>query len=338
MSSYNNKPQTSSSSSFVCPPTPIRKSSKRQLSLPVTTIFQQELAYLNFDPEQKQTFSSDSFKKVKLKNSMFAEIYVAVVVPATENKKYVLKIQRHNPSYTWRQHMIPHWNVLRKIQAFGMENIPGLNRFHAAWCEIDSNADNYKYPEVCYFLMDYCDAGDLGGINLNVQNQELFIWKLIYDVARTLLAFESLNLVHMDIKPQNLLMNINNKYQDPGSFVFQLCDLGHMIDLDIVKTSSQVLAEGDHNFLAPELLQNNAIISGAIDRYSLGATCFVLLTGAEKIPKLENHDFQQDFSLLLQHQSISDELKKTIMQLCELEAKTRISLMDLIAISQKSLL
>lgn len=69
---------------------------------------------------------------------------------------------------------------------------------------------------------------------------------IIRDVASGLKALHSRNVVHLDIKPENILYSNSSK--------FKIADLG--LSRISVRVKGEDIVEGDSRYLAPELLND----------------------------------------------------------------------------------
>lgn len=104
--------------------------------------------------------------------------------------------------------------------------------------------------------------------SIEIQNWILF---MMHNVSTALAYIHGNNIIHMDIKPENILLRIVD-----GTVVFQICDFNvsmigeEKIDLD-----------GDKIYMAPEILMNKAFYKS--DVFSLGLIYFELIN--VEIPK-----------------------------------------------------
>ena len=66
------------------------------------------------------------------------------------------------------------------------------------------------FENMPYFVMPYCSAGSC--CNMIRKMPEAEIWHLIYDVASGLTYLHDKDIVHQDIKPDNILINAEGNY------------------------------------------------------------------------------------------------------------------------------
>ena len=153
---------------------------------------------------------------------------------------------------------------------------------------------------------------------------ESLIRKILRDVCKALKKLHLHNIVHMDIKSENILFSFSKK--------FKLGDLG----LGRITTNLGDIREGDARYLAKEVLaqatedpKNIPDLSKA-DIFSLGATCYEIMRN-KPLPKngpewhvIRNAEFElcSDFSLELNQCIIKmmhpvPELRPTAKELLE---------------------
>ena len=107
-----------------------------------------------------------------------------------------------------------------------------------------------------------------------------WIIRLMHDVSSGLAYIHSNNVVHMDIKPSNILL-----HREGESSVFKICDFNISrvgegpVDLD-----------GESAYMAPEILRNKAYF--ASDVYSLGLVYLVLCNPGRRLPR-DGEDYRR---------------------------------------------
>jgi cyclin-dependent kinase-like len=100
------------------------------------------------------------------------------------------------------------------------------------------------------------------------------IKKIVYQLLLALCYCHGLNVIHRDVKPDNVLMSSRG--------VVKLCDFGFAR----VMKSTQKLTEyvSTRWYRAPELLANEGNYSYPVDVWSVGCLCAELLTGKPLFP------------------------------------------------------
>ncbi|MFO0930637.1 MAG: serine/threonine-protein kinase [Gemmataceae bacterium] len=124
-----------------------------------------------------------------------------------------------------------------------------------------------------YLVMEFVDGESLGQkIERDGQMSEADAIRIIAQVAQGLHRAHKLNLVHRDVKPDNILIRADG--------MAKLADLGLVketeTDLNLTKTGRGL---GTPHFMAPEQFRNAKNADVRCDIYSLGATLYNLVTG-----------------------------------------------------------
>ena len=125
------------------------------------------------------------------------------------------------------------------------------------------------------------------------------------------------NIVHMDIKPDNILMN-----DDISKCV--LCDFGGSKIEDEIDPKNAV---GTELYAAPELFSNwerktNFPIGKPVDIYALGTTVYTLMTG-EPIPR-------EDPTATIKKLHCSSMLKNLLIGMLQVEPENRMTIDDIL--------
>ena len=101
--------------------------------------------------------------------------------------------------------------------------------------------------------------------------------KIVYDVALALEHAQEHNMVHRDIKPDNIMITRKG--------VVKLADLGLAKQLDDENSMTQTGSGfGTPYYMAPEQAKNAKYVDGRSDIYALGATLYHLLAGKVPFP------------------------------------------------------
>src|SRR5581483_4710605 len=127
----------------------------------------------------------------------------------------------------------------------------------------------------CYFSMQLVEGGQLDEV-LKRQSRSVGIRQaaeLIAKLARTVHHAHERGILHRDIKPGNILLDMN---EDP-----HLTDFGLARLLEAESTVTRTTeALGTPSYMAPEQARgNNGKLTSATDVYGLGAVFYQLLTG-----------------------------------------------------------
>lgn len=141
-----------------------------------------------------------------------------------------------------------------------------------------------------YIQMDLCEGGTLMDFVRNFEIEPIpdtTIWQIAVDIATGLEFLHSNNVLHLDIKPDNIYRGTDEKGQYGP---WQIGDFG----LAVAKQSAH-WEEGDGDYVAPELLKHRGEPSSSADIFSFGATLYECATKTKlpKSPASKTHDFLQ---------------------------------------------
>ncbi len=89
--------------------------------------------------------------------------------------------------------------------------------------------------------------------------------RILLHIANGLAFIHAKNLVHLDIKPDNIFLSINEDLM-----TYKIGDLGHVTDI-----YDPFVEEGDSRYLAREVLQQKYQLLPKADVFSLALTIFV---------------------------------------------------------------
>ena len=125
----------------------------------------------------------------------------------------------------------------------------------------------------CYFSMNFVEGGQLDEV---VRREPIPIRRaveLIAKVARTVHYAHEHGILHRDIKPGNILLDVKGEPH--------LTDFGLARLVEAESTMTRTLdVMGTPSYMAPEQAAgNNAAVSSATDIYGLGVVFYQLLTG-----------------------------------------------------------
>ena len=145
--------------------------------------------------------------------------------------------------------------------------------------------------------MEYAQLGDLENFHKIVNKKRYFSESLLafitLQILKGLFCLTKSKIIHMDIKPQNLLIdeNLNVKITDfSAAFSYERYNKDQKILLPFSGTSL---------FMSPEVLSNeyiDYINCSKIDLYSLGVVLYFL--AFEQFPYELDSSYQVNFSLI----------------------------------------
>ncbi|MBA0726589.1 hypothetical protein Golax_002409 [Gossypium laxum] len=152
-------------------------------------------------------------------------------------------------------------------------NHPNIIRLH----------DIIEVPGKIHLVLEYCKGGDLSMYVTRYGSvPEATAKHFMQQLAAGLLVLRDNNLIHRDLKPQNLLLSTND-----SNAVLKIADFGFARSLQ-----PRGLAEtlcGSPLYMAPEIMQLQKYDAKA-DLWSVGAILFQLVTG--KTPFTGNNQIQ----------------------------------------------
>ncbi|CAF1202515.1 unnamed protein product [Rotaria sordida] len=122
----------------------------------------------------------------------------------------------------------------------------------------------WEERERLYIQTELCES-NLLDYSAEHQITQPMIWHFLYQISQALDFLHSLDYVHMDVKPENILITNDG--------ILKLCDFGIVHDL---RSPSTLARDGDARYLAFEVLSGT--VSTAADVFSLGLAAFELIS------------------------------------------------------------
>ncbi|XP_018332374.1 membrane-associated tyrosine- and threonine-specific cdc2-inhibitory kinase [Agrilus planipennis] len=246
----------------VCPPVPmkLRRSNGKELfnfhDYAVPVYFQKEIPLSAiYKKELKLTYMEQVFEnQVKVGEGSFGNVYRAR--SKEDNEYYAIKVAKNNhTSYSEK-----FGEVLRLEK---IEEHERCVKYFLAW---EEQGHLYIQLELCMTSLDkYAQQ------NHYIPEQQM--WDILIDILEALKHLHNRNLIHLDIKPENIMITSEG--------IYKLGDFGLLLDLNEFKNkknhhSSVNVSEGDSKYLAAEVLQE--IYTTASDVFSLGISMLELAT------------------------------------------------------------
>lgn len=219
--------------------------------------------------------------------------------------------------------------------------------------------NSHKSDQYIYLILEYCAGGDLQGLIRSRKAGRLtepLARRLMRDLTSGLTFLASHNLIHRDIKPQNLLLTgplPMDELNDPGrtqeeeemrrranfpsgEFHLKIADFGFARHLK--KTSLADTLCGSPLYMAPEILQHRSYDNKA-DLWSAGTVLFEMIAGRPPFHG-ENHmdllrNIQQKAVRLPPDLKVSKECVKLLRILLNRNPLARAGFQDFIAASDE---
>ena len=144
--------------------------------------------------------------------------------------------------------------------------------------------DVVRSPREIYIIMEYCDSGDLMTIIKKPIKEK---WAQFYfcQLANGLKYLDSYNIIHRDIKPNNILLTNNRR-------VLKIADFGLAKKINDISLNETIC--GSPLYMAPEIMNNNSY-NNQTDLWSIGMILFEMLYGlhpfgkCKSVPELRDH-------------------------------------------------
>ncbi|XP_010431031.1 PREDICTED: mitogen-activated protein kinase kinase kinase 2-like [Camelina sativa] len=144
--------------------------------------------------------------------------------------------------------------------------------------EIVREGADYHYN----LILEYCSGGSIGDLLRNIQKGLIeFDVKLIArDVLAGLRDIHARNIIHCDIKPDNLLLTpIDNHQIRFNSYVTKVGDFGLALEKGSVEYGDgSGHKRGTMRYMAPELI-SRGIVDFSVDIWAFGCSVLEMLTG-----------------------------------------------------------
>ncbi|GAB1608594.1 membrane-associated tyrosine- and threonine-specific cdc2-inhibitory kinase isoform X1 [Argonauta hians] len=203
----------------------------------------------NYDEHNKELYFNQCFEVVsKIGVGSFGEVYK--VLSKADSQYYAVKKSRE----AFRGESDRKRKLEEVAKHEKLRHHPNCVKFCQAW---EERGRLYMQIELCKTsLYDFAEK------NHNIP--ETLIWKFLVDLLMALKHLHSHNLVHMDIKSENIFLSFDD-----------ICKLGDFgLVLDVSKGYISDAQEGDPQYLAPELLEGK--FGKPADIFSLGMTILEL--------------------------------------------------------------
>jgi len=189
-----------------------------------------------------------------------------------------------------------------------------------------SSSDIFEFPSKVFIIMEIADNGDLlDYIKKQGKRPDAESKRLFGDIAHGMEYLHGQEIVHRDLKCENLFLFKNYKVKI-GDFGFaRMCvdDRGN-------KILSQTYC-GSAAYAAPEILKGTKYAPKAYDMWSCGVILFIIVCGSmpfddTNIRKMVKVQLRNDVHFPSRvKDSISDECKRVIRQLLEVDVQKRLT-------------
>ncbi|MFB3040526.1 MAG: serine/threonine protein kinase [Candidatus Poribacteria bacterium] len=197
--------------------------------------------------------------------------------------------------------------LLTELSAMGMnwghQNIVSLYT-------VEPGDDEY----VAYIVMEYVDGPSLRKLMAVKPPPPNSAINIALDICRGLIAAHDRNIIHRDIKPQNILMTSDR--------VAKISDFGVACILEATNEYAETVA-GTRKYMAPEQYEGN--YDYRIDLYSTGLICYEMFVGSFPFQG-RNHDEIQMMKQCKELQfpdELSEDLRKFLQKALHSDPRAR---------------
>jgi serine/threonine protein kinase len=252
-------------------------------------------------------------KKISLTETKNSSIFRVTVV---NNQTCALK--ELNPLLLSKKKILQKSTLLEYSHAKSLQGHPNILRY-----------DSFiQFGPYISFLMEYLPGGTL---EMYLRNNRLFpdpvsgveneiLWYFFVDLLNGLCYVHFMNMVHLDIKPSNILLAPRQGKDIP---ILKIGDFG--LSRIIGNTSKEEninIKKGDGKYLAPELLSSSSIITSVADIFSLGICIYEMATHVEPSDILWQNITSASPGLF---DTLSSDLRPILSRMLSVDPSVRIS-------------
>jgi len=176
--------------------------------------------------------------------------------------------------------------------------------------------EHFEENNTIYIVMEYIRGNDLRKIiKQNKKLGESEALKYFKEILYGLKAIHSIGLIHRDIKPQNILIDIHNQVK--------IIDFGTIADVD--NKSREITKIQSAGYAPIEINLQKSKIEPRYDIYSAGMTLYAMLSGnVDNIPNPMQREVQDDVKIEIERElNISKKLQKILLKCIEIKPEKR---------------
>ena len=223
---------------------------KLKTSLGIAALHRQD-----FDLAKKRTVFAGKYRIEKMLGYGAHSTVFLVSDLEDNNRKFALKLLKESfMAEDMVRYFIAEAEVIRKIDSEYILKIYDVG----------------KFQDRIYLVLEFAADGDLQKILKHKKLTELEASQLGYDIVRGIKELRKKKIVHLDIKPGNILFS-NGQYK--------LADFGMVIPRKSVTMPLNAEIWGTAGYISPEYLTSEKELTTKSDIYSLGITLYQAITG-----------------------------------------------------------
>lgn len=167
--------------------------------------------------------------------------------------------------------------------------------------------EKIETEDMIYLIMEYVEGGDLlDFINSKRYLSESLARSLFTDLLKAVEKCHSLNIVHRDLKCENLLLTSKDKLPK-----LKLTDFGFARTFDDKKLETYC---GSYAYAAPEVILGEPYVGEPVDIWSMGVILYAMVSG--KLP-FKDSDVRTLLSEISHHMVFSSRLSEEIKDLIQ---------------------
>ena len=278
-------------------------------------IFKEELKLkvtINTLIEENNCAPTKKYKIIsKLGDGSYGVVYLAVNIITKQNMamKKIKKVKENEIDDMEIKNEI---NILKKLDH---PNIVKIIEFYSA-------------PKAYYIITDFCSCGELYN-QIKNQYSENQLAVLFYQVLSGLYYLHSNNIVHRDLKLENILISEieKDKVTNEKYFWVKIIDFGTAKIFE--KNKSEKAVVGSSYYIAPEVLHKH--YNEKCDTWSVGVILYMLIVGRaqldgqndeESLEKKKKGEFNSRHKKLI---NSSIEVQDLVKKLLEVKVSKRLS-------------